>query len=65
VAERGIIMNKQKIQRIQRIIANANASLKMEGLKPSSFALELAQKQLEGKISSNQVTQLILDKYLK
>lgn len=50
---------------IDKIVANANASLQMEGLKPSDFALNLAKKQLQGKISKKDVTKLIISKYLK
>lgn len=50
---------------VTRILKNANASVEMEGLKPSKFALELAREHLEGKISKNDVTRKIIERYLK
>ena len=50
---------------IKKIVQNANASLEIEGLKPSKFAIGLAKRQLAGRISKEEVTRLIAKKYMK
>lgn len=50
---------------IKKIVQNANASLEMEGLKPSKFAVGLAKRQLAGRISKEEVTRLIAKKYTR
>jgi hypothetical protein len=50
---------------IAKILKSANASVEMEGLKPSSFALDLAKKHLEGKLSKSDVTKMIVERYME
>ena len=50
---------------IKKIVQNASASLEMEGLKPSKFAIGLAKRQLAGRISKEEVTRLIAKKYIR
>lgn len=54
-----------RITNINKAIENANASLEMEDLKPSKFAVGLAKKHLSGKITKDEVTRLIVKKYIK
>jgi hypothetical protein len=50
---------------IRKILRSANASVEMEGQKPSQFALDLARDHLEGKISKSDVTKMIVERYVK
>jgi hypothetical protein len=50
---------------IKKILRSANASVEMEGQKPSQFALDLAKEHLEGKISKSDVTKMIIERYVK
>jgi len=54
-----------RVNDIKKIIQSANASLEMEGLKPSKFAKGLARRQLAGRISKEEVTRLISKKYVR
>jgi hypothetical protein len=44
-------------------IRNAIASLSMEGLTPSDFAIELAEMQLRGEIRREEIVEKILEYY--
>jgi hypothetical protein len=50
---------------IREILRSANASVEMEGQKPSQFALDLARDHLEGKISKSDVTKMIVERYVQ
>jgi len=45
---------KTKHAQIERVIANVQASMAVEGLKPSAKAQVIGKKYLEGKISSKE-----------
>ena len=50
-------------ENIDRIIANTNATLAVEGLKPSKIAVEITRIYLAGEITSEQAMQLIKKLY--
>ena len=52
-----------KEQNIDRIIANTNATLAVEGLEPSKIAVEITRKHLAGEITSEQAIDLIKKLY--
>ena len=52
-----------KEQNIERILANTNATLAVEGLKPSEVAVEITRIYLAGEITSEQAIQLIKKLY--
>ena len=60
-----LILSFTRANDIKKIVKNANASLEMEGLKPSKFAVGLAKRQLAGRISKEEVTRLIAKKYTR
>ena len=51
--------------RVVKAVRSANASVRMEGYKPSRLALKLARMQIEGKITREAATELILRKHMK
>lgn len=55
---------KVKQVNIDRILANASATLAVEGLKPSKAGSRITRQYLEGKISSKEAIQRIKDKHL-
>jgi hypothetical protein len=46
-------MNKKR-KEIERVIASVQASMAVEGMKPSAKALAIGKQYLEGKISSEE-----------
>jgi hypothetical protein len=50
---------------IDKIIANASATLAVEGLKPSKTALSISRSYLHGEISSREAVAKIKAKYIK
>lgn len=45
---------KKKRGEIERVISNVQASMAIEGMKPSAEAQSIGKQYLEGKISSNE-----------
>jgi hypothetical protein len=54
-------MGRLTEQEIEKIIANSNATLEVEGMKPSKESNEITRSCLRGEITSEQAIQKILD----
>ena len=61
MVERG--EKKMTSENIERILANAKATLAVEGLKPSKIAVEITRIYLAGEITSEQAISLIKKLY--
>ena len=55
---------KTKHKDINKIIANASASLAVEGMTPSKTGVTITRQYLEGKISSKEAIQRIKNNHL-
>ncbi len=56
---------KTRIQNIDKIIASVSATLAVEGLKPSNSGIAITRQYLEGKITSKQAIERIIEFHLK
>ncbi len=54
-----------KEQGVKKALASVNASLAIEGLKPSKITVNLGKQYLEGKISAQEAIGKVKEKYLK
>lgn len=59
--ERKRKMGRLTEQEIEKIIANSNATLEVEGMKPSEESNEITKRYLRGELTSIQAIQKILD----
>lgn len=59
--ERRRKMGKLTEQEIEKIIANSNATLEFEGMKPSQQANEITKQYLRGELTSNEAVIKILE----
>lgn len=57
-------INKPVEGRVKKALASANASLAVEGLKPSKLTVSLGKQYLEGKISAQDAIAKVKAKYL-
>lgn len=55
-------MNLKKIT-VEKSLKNVTATLSFEGLQPSSTALEMSTRVLEGKVTGIEAREVIFNKY--